>query len=300
MNESTFEGVVEDEATAEALATVLAQAEATDGTVTWSQVRESVDSEVWGRLLATDVLVATGDRFVVDDPVALRAALAAEGYEISVDRNRDSEEPAGWRPRDKAAGVGALVLAAGYQVSAIKSPVVGVMDAVLGPAAAVVPFPLLILGIALGTATVSTGLRRRLLDTDEVERTRERLQTVRDRLEGARERDDGEAIDSLEAEQRDLARSQFSVLAKSLRPMVWTMLVSIPVFLWLSWLVVSPSAAIAHATPLIPALDRIVWTARVVGPMQLWMVWYVGCQLASSLLIRRGVDRIQDRYASTL
>lgn len=291
-DDETLADLLEDDATATALAAVLARAEATDGTVTYADVQETVDAKTWGQLLAADVLVAAGDGFVVDDPAGLRAALESAGQDVSPGAQTQEGDSSGWRPIDKAAAVCALVLAGGYQVSAIEAPVVGAMNAVFGPAAAVVPFPLLVLGVALGTASVSMLLRRRLVDEDRIERHKTRMQAVRTRLQAARERGDSDAVERLTAEQRDLATDQVGVLVQNLRPMVWTMLVSIPVFLWLSWLVVSPSAAIAHATPLIPAIDRIVWTARVLGPVQLWMVWYVACQLLSTVAIRRGLDRV--------
>lgn len=302
MDESQLDALLEDDAVSAALATVLSRAEATDGTVTYAEVRDGVDAQVGGRLLAADVLVGAGDAFVVEDPVALRTALEARGHDVTAAAAADAsvdetDDAAGWRPVDRVAGVCALVMAAGYQVSAIKSPLVGAIDTVLGPAAAVVPFPILVLGLAFGTATVSTVLRRRLVDTDAIDRQKERLQTVKERLQAARDRDDRATVERLEAEQRDLARQQLGAITRSLRPMAWSMLVTIPVFLWLSWLVVSPSAAIAHVTPFLPMLDRIVWTTRVVGPMQLWMVWYVACQLTSTLLLRRGLDRLEGRDA---
>lgn len=295
MDESTLEDLLEDEPTAAGAAAVLARAEATDGTVTWSEVSDVVDAPVWGRLLAADVLVEVGEAFVIDDPTALEGWLEAQGYDISADAAATNDGQDGWRSIDKAAGVGALVLATGYQVSAIETPVVTAMDAALGPVAAVVPFPILVLGLAAGTATLSTVLRRRLVDREAIKRQKDRAKQVKDRLRDARDRNDDTAVDRLEAEQWDLAKGQLGTLTRSLRPMVWTMLVTIPVFLWLSWLVVSPSTAIAHATPLIPAIDRIVWSTRVLGPMRLWMVWYVVCQLTSTLAIRRGLDRLPDR-----
>lgn len=295
MDESTIDALVADEATASALGTVLARAEATDGTVTWADVSDDVDAATWGRLLATDVLVDAGGVFVVDDPVALRNALTAAGYEVETDQPVSDTATGNWRARDKVAGVAALVMAAGYQVQAIEEPIVGAVDAVLGPAAATVPFPLLVLGLAVGTATVSTGVRRWLVDSDGRKRLQKRMKRVRTQLRAAKERGDQQAIDRLEDERVDLMRDQFGLLVRTLRPMAWTMLVTIPVFLWVSWLVASPSTALVYATPFVPAIDRITWTARVVGPLQLWMLWYVACQLGSTLLVKRSFDRLRAR-----
>ncbi len=300
MAATSLEALVETDSTAAGLATVLARADAGDGTVTWDRVSDAMAPETWGRLVASDILIEAGDAFVVNDLPAVRRALDDAGIEITAQpptKTTDDTE-GGWRTVDKAAGVGALVLMSGYQVDAVQAPVVAALDAVLGPVAAVVPFPILVLLLALGTATVSTVVRRQLLDQDRIDRQKERLKQVQRRLEAARDRGDEAAVERLEAEQLDLTKAQFGQFTRMLRPMAWTMLVTVPVFLWLSWLVVSPGSALVHAAPLIPVVDRLSWTARVVGPMRLWMVWYFACTLLSNVAVKRGIGHVSDRLSA--
>jgi uncharacterized membrane protein (DUF106 family) len=273
----------DDPELADALATVLDRAERGDGTVTWDDVRDDVTSREWARLLQSGHLVAAGDAFVVDDPTAVRAALDAS------DDATDTDDS--WSVADKAAGVCALTLMAGYQVTAIRDVVAGTLDVFLGPLQAVLPFPVVVGVLAVGTAVVSTTIQHRLQDTDEMARHRARLKRVSEQLSAARDRGDDEAVDRLQARQRELVGDQLGMLTTMLRPMVWTMLVVVPGFLWVSWLVVAPAQAIAPTATVFPMLGRVVWTARVFGPLQAWTLWYIGWSLVTSLSARKLLAR---------
>lgn len=293
MDDSALNSLIEDEASRRALARVLTHAENGDGTVTYAAVNDVIEAETWGRLLKTGALIPVDSVFVIDDPPAVRDALEKANIEAPAGSGQTSTgtDESAWRPVDKLAGVGALTLVAGYQVSAIKSAIVGPMDLVLGPLAGLLPFPLLVIVLATVVALVSTGVRRQLLDQEQMDAQKERLQQVQDRLSAARQRGDDAAVERLTDRQQDLMRDQLGLMKNTFRPLVWTMFVTVPVFLWLSWFVMNPAGAIVTAAPVIPVIDQIVWSARLVGPMQIWMVWYFMSSLASNLLVKRTTSR---------
>lgn len=299
MDDTALQSLVADDASGQALAYVLARAEADDGTVSYDAVSDAVAPETWGRLLTTGALVPTHDAFVIDDPPAVRAALGEVDIEETTNPEQDITETdnSAWSTADKLAGVSALGLMAGYQIPAIKSVIVGPMDLVLGPVAGMLPFPLLVVVLATVTALVSTGVRRQLLDEDRMNAHKERMQHVRDQLTAAKQRGDDAAVERLTDRQQELMLDQLGMFKQMFRPMVWTMLVTVPVFLWLSWFVVNPSGAIVSAAPILPMVDRIIWGARLVGPMQVWMVWYFVSSLTSNLLVKRATTRLLDRPA---
>ncbi|WP_226022639.1 DUF106 domain-containing protein [Halomicrobium salinisoli] len=304
MDDALRDRLRDDPALARALAVALDRAEAGDGTVTWATVGDALDAEQWGRLLAADLLVPAGDRFVVADPTAARAVLddcdvepgaaeaAASDDPSAVEGTADTDDATSWTRRDKVAGVASLALMASYQFAPARDAVGQAMHAVLGPVEAALPFVATVALLAVATTVVTTALQRRLRDAERMERVKERMEDVRERLSAARERGDEAAVERLEAEQRDLLTDQFAAMKGLLRPMAWTVLVTAPVFLWLSWLVAAPAAAITPAATVFPFLGRVAWTARLVGPVQAWMVWYVGCSLLSSLTLRRVADRV--------
>lgn len=313
MVDRSLRDLAADPETATALAVVYETAEAGDGTIHWEDVRGELDAEQWGRLLGEGALLPAGDRFVIDDPTQVEAILAeddgadgddsadiegvpAEGDDSNTDIVDASEhdDVSGWTSADKLAGVVALCLMGGYQVPAIRDAVAGTVDVALGSIVGTVPFPALVLGLAVVVAVTSTGVRRYLggdgaSGTDEL---RERMESLREDLRAAREREDEAAIERLEAEQREAMTEQFVGLKLQFRPLVWTMLLTIPVFMWLTWLTVDPTGAIASASTFIPVFGEIVWTARVVGPVQAWILWYGLCSLLASVATRRTIDRL--------
>ncbi|MFC5970295.1 DUF106 domain-containing protein [Halomarina salina] len=240
-----------------------------DGPLQYDDVRDAVEAEQWGRLLADGTLVPDGEGFVLADEAADR----------------------GWSSADKAAGIGALCLLAGYQVGPLGSFVGSTLNVALGPVQAALPFAVVVLGLAVATAGVSTAVRRRM-GGDVSPPDRERLRDLDERLDAARERGDDAVVERLEARKKALAREQFAALKAQFRPLVWTMLVTVPVFLWLSWLVASPAAAVTPVAPMYPLVGRVVWTARVLGPIQAWMAWYFVCSVVAGTTLRRTVDRV--------
>lgn len=297
MEDSELQLLVSDERTARALATVLARAENGDGTVRWELVSETIEAETWGRLVSSGVLVATGDAFVIDDPPAVRKALEDAGFPVEGNavESEDIEVPSGWRPVDKLAGVCSVALMGGYHASTIKSTVANSVDLILGPVAGVLPFPAVVTLLAVTIAVISTVVRRRLVDQEYMSAHKKQMQQVKERLKAAKERGDEAAVERLSDRQEEMMRKQLGLLKHNLRPMAWTMLVTVPVFLWLSWLVVAPNVAVGTSTPALPVVGRMVWTARVVGPMKVWMVWYIGNMLVSSLVVKRTMNRVAGR-----
>ena len=288
----------EDDAFAAALATVLDRAEAGDGTVSWADVNDAVPAEQWGRLLGSGTLVATHGGFVVDDPDGVRAAVAARDDPVpdpgevfgDVSDGADDADAGGWSTADRVAGVGALGLVASYQVPVARDAIGGSVHALLGPVEATLPFGLTIAVLAVLTSVVSTTLRSRLTD-DRREAVSDRMEAVSEQLRRARDRGDDAAVERLQARRRELLGEQFGAMKRMVRPMVWTMLVTVPVFLWLTWLTVNPAAAVTPAAQVLPLAGRVVWTARIVGPMQVWMAWYLVCSVVSNVAGKRAVRR---------
>lgn len=300
MADRSMRDLAADPETAAALVVVYETAESGDGTVRWTDVREEIDAEQWGRLLGDGVLLSVGGRFVIDDPTAVEAVLSerderspadAEGVVTGSESDTEADaESGGWTTADKLAGLVAISLMGGYQIPAIRDAVAGAVDVVLGPTVGTLPFPALLFCLAAAVAVTSTSVRRRL-GGGEMGDIRERTDSLREDLRRAREREDDATIERLEARQRELVSEQFGAMKLQFRPLVWTMLLTIPVFMWLTWLTVDPVGAVVSASTFIPMLGEIVWTARVVGPVQAWILWYAFCSLVASVATRQTLDR---------
>ena len=286
----------DDERMADALAAVLHRAESGDGTVSWGAVRGEVAPEQWGRLIETGTLIDVGGTFVIDDPVAVEAALESHRTETA-DGPGEVGGPTddGWSTYDKAAGLCSLALMSGYYLPGVRNTIGPAVDVVLGPAEALLPFSALLVLLSLTTGVASSVLQLKLVDRGRMERYQDRMKDVQARLKRARERGDEDAVDDLRGEQTDLMADQLGMFTSQFRPMVWSMLVTVPVFLWLSWLILSSPHALASTTVFVPVVGNIAWTAKIVGPVQLWLVWYMVGTLSFGTASRR---LLRDRLAA--
>jgi len=300
MDETLRERLDGDDALADAAAAVLDRAESGDGTVAWSDVSGAVPAEQWGRLLESELLVATDAGFVVDDPDAVRAAVGdRDGAGTDPETaDADDADSGGWSAADKLAGVAALGMMASYQVPMARDTIGSTADIFLGPVEAALPFGATLALLAVVTTVVSTTMRRRLMDGNPQEVAQERLETVKERLDAARERGDDEAVERLQSRQQELMLEQLGAMKRMLRPMVYAMLVTIPVFLWITWLTVNPAAAITPAAQVLPIAGRVVWTAKLVGPLQVWTVWYIACSLVSNVAGKRVAKKVGPAVAT--
>lgn len=288
----------------EALSVVYEAAESGDGTVEWSDVSHQLDQEQWGELLRTGALMEAGDRFVIDDPVAIESHLRDSGElpttsETIADTSQPSIEPedtgesndsGGWSQPDKLAGVGAATLMAGYHVTEIRAVVGPTVDMLLTPLQAVLPFYLIVLLLATGTGVVSTVFQSRMMDYSQMQLQQNRMDEVQERLEAAKERDDKEAVERIQEEQMEIMTGQLGSFTQMLRPLAWTMLFTAPVLLWLYWLMLSPTQALTSTGMVFPILGKIAWTARVIGPIQAWLLWYSICSITSRQFIQKAFN----------
>jgi len=274
------------EAMTDALGEVLAVAEE-QGAVTWSDVSDDITSGEWGRLIESGLLVdADGEGFVVEDPEAVREAL--EAADAAPDEDDDDE---GWSQWDKLAALGTVGLFAGYSINSIRDAIGGTIDLALGPLANVLPFYVLILVLAVFTGATSSILQDQMMDMSGMGDHQEKMEQIKERRKKAKEEGDDEALDRIEQEQMELMTDQLGMFKQQFRPMVWIMLINIPVFLWIYWMVFGPGLTVGSPVITLPIFGEVAsWRDGLVGPMQAWIVWYFLCSLSFTQVIRKALD----------
>ena len=194
----------------------------------------------------------------------------------------------GWTVYDKLAGAFALVLMTGYYLTPVQSAVVATLDVVLSPLATLVPVSVFLFGLAGATGLYSTALQLLLQDSDAMERLQERMKTLQGKLQSPPDDD----ADALGDDQRELMRSWMTMLKLQFRPMVWSMLLTIPVFRWIRWAMVNPAAATIPVALSLPVVGHVALTATLVGPVKVWLVWYLGGSISFSFVSRRVLSRV--------
>ena len=256
------------------------------GTVTWSDVSDDISSGEWGRLIESGLLVdADGEGFVIEDPDAVRDALD------EADAEGDDDDDGGWSQWDKLAGLATIGLFAGYSINSIRDAIGGTVNIALGPLAEVLPFYVLILVLAVFTGATSSILQDNLMDMSGMGDHQEKMKEIKERRKAAKERGDDEALDRIEEEQMELMSDQMGMFKKQFRPMVWIMLINIPVFLWIYWMVFGGILSVQAPVITLPLFGEVEsWQQGIAGPMQAWIVWYFLCSLSFTQVIRKALN----------
>jgi uncharacterized membrane protein (DUF106 family) len=272
----------------DALSTVLDVAEE-QGTVTWSDVSDDISSGQWGRLIEKGLLVdAGGAGFVVDDPDGVRDALDEADPAPS---DGDGDGDVSWTKYDKIAGLGVLGLFAGYSLPSIRARIGGVVDIFMGPLDAALPFYIVIMVLAMMTGMYTTILQDALMDTSVMGNYQEKNKELQKRRKRAKEAGDDEELEKIREEQMEMMSENVGMFKAQFRPMVWIMLLTIPVFLWLYWMVLDVGITASEPVMVLPLVGEVAtWRTAVVGPVQVWLVWYFLCSMGFNQLLRKALN----------
>ena len=294
----------EDPAMADALETVLDRTNGGTDEVEWKDVRDDLTSGQWGRLIEKGVLTDGTAGFTVADPDSVKAAVDWDGAGATTtapatgtdtDAAEEAPDDSGWSSWDKIAALATVGLFAGYSLSSVRSVIGGAIDVFLGPLDVLLPFYIVILVLATFTGFYSTLLQAHLMDMDTISKYQDRMKDIQERQKAAKEAGDDEALEQIREEQMDAMGDQLGMFKAQFRPMVWIMLLTIPVFLWMYWkilpggsgAIVGPEGTVVM--PFVGPLDD-GWTQGVVGPVQAWIVWYFLCSMAITQVIRKSLN----------
>ena len=196
-----------------------------------------------------------------------------------------------WTVYDKLAGLLALALMTGYYLAPVQGLVAMPLNVVLSPLSTFVPVSILLFGLAGTTGLYSTTLQLLLGDSERMERLQEHIKTLQKRLSSPTE-EDGAGTDTLADEQSELLRSWLAMVKLQFRPLAWSMLLTVPVFLWIRWAMANPAAATIPLALSLPVVGHIALTATLVGPVKVWLVWYIGGSISTRFVSHRVLSRV--------
>jgi len=270
----------------EAVTVVLDQLDDPDDELRWADVSDSLTSGQWGRLIQENVLVSGTTGFAVAKPERLREQLHGEpADQVSF----EAIETKSWSRYDKLAGLTAIAFFAGYWNNGIRDVIASIDNVALEPLLSLFPFHVVVLILAIITGLYSTLLQSKLMDQDAMQAYQERMSEITDREEAARERGDDEALEAIQEEKMEAAKDQLGMFKLQFRPMVWIMLLTIPVFLWLRWKVRGGHLGSTHGL-VVPLAGHVSYQQGLLGPMPTWIVWYFVCSVASRQIIQKTLN----------
>ncbi|MFP8954150.1 DUF106 domain-containing protein [Natrialbaceae archaeon A-arb3/5] len=296
--------VREDASMMDALEAIRETADENGGEVHWQDVSDELTSGQWGRLIEKGVLIDGDEGFEIADRDAYDEALDGDGETAVPDVDIDTEASQ-WSQWDKLAAVGSVLLMIGYWLDSVRNTVGGTLDLLLGPLDAALPFYAVILSVALLTGLYSTLLQANLMNPEVIGKYQERMKSmqdkqkdVRERKKEAEERDASDAeIERLENELEEVREEQMEAMADNLgmfkeqfRPMVWIMLFTIPLFLWMYWKILDGHVSETEMMMVMPILGEISLDEGILGPMWAWIIWYFLCSMGFTQLLRKALN----------
>ena len=279
--------VKEDAEMEAALEYVLERAD--EGSVAWGDVSDELTSGQWGRLIEMGLLTdSDGEGFDVADPEGVRSALEDDELELPEAPDTDSS----WSKWDKMAAVGSVSMFAGYTFSSVRDPLASTLDIVLGPLLELLPFFAVVMVLALFTGMYSTLLQSNLMDMEVMGAYQSRMKEIQERRKEAKERGDDEELERIQDEQMEAMADNLGMFKEQFRPMVWIMVLTIPVFLWMYW-AVGFRGGTAHyelTGVVLPMAGEVGWTQSLLGPIQTWIVWYFVCSMCFTQILRKALN----------
>ena len=293
-----LESVLDNPAMREAVSVVFERSNGGNEELQWGDVEDALSSGQWGRLIETEVLVSGGTGFAFANPERVEETLKEHSHLSDATDDVDEIESESWGWYDKAAGVAALALFTGYWNTGIRDLIASFDNIVLAPITDMFPFYAVIIFLAVVTGFYSTVLQSRLMDYEKMQAYQERMNELKERKEAAKERGDDEALEQIQEEQMEAAGDQLGIFKLQFRPMVWIMLITIPVFLWLRWKVRGGHLGVGETGMVVPLAGAVSWQEPLLGPMSTWIVWYFLCSMASRQIIQKTLN-IQTSSASS-
>ncbi|MFB6312310.1 MAG: DUF106 domain-containing protein, partial [Salinirussus sp.] len=120
----------------------------------------------------------------------------------------------------------------------------------------------------------------------------EKNKELRERRKKAKERGDDEALQEIQKEQMAMMSENAGMFKAQFRPMVWIMLLTIPVFLWMYWMILD--VGVGGATDVVMVLPLVGevtgWQMGVIGPLQAWILWYFVCSMGFAQIMRKALN----------
>ena len=281
----------EDPAYEGALAAIQRELDGKDS-IEWSDVEEDITSGQWGRLIQLGILeeADNADGYVLYDETEVESNVdvSAESAFPMVGKAEDNEddEESDWSYYDIIAVVIAGFFMLGYAYTPIRNVVGSTLHLAFGPIDAVLPFFGVIGIVATGTAVYTSVLQSRLMGDSQMQEMQEKMSKLKERRKEAKERGDEQALNRVDQQQKEMMSKYPSMMTKQFRPMLWIMTLTLPIFLWVFWVVQSGQIGVGEQTIVLPMVGETSWTDSV-GPLKTWIVWYLLISLGMSQVFQK-------------
>jgi len=173
----------------------------------------------------------------------------------------------------------------------LRNPVGQAMNYVLGGLvySLYVPLFITILLLSVITGSYSSLLLNRFVDQDQVKQSQAKMRDFQKVYREAQLAGDQSKLKKLEKERAEVMELSMDVQAQTMRPMPYILIISLPLFGWLSYTMLSVSSwpsQVSH-TMTFPYFGTLAYNQGVILTFPVWLVWYLVCSLVFTQVIRK-------------
>jgi uncharacterized membrane protein (DUF106 family) len=174
-----------------------------------------------------------------------------------------------------------------YTVPWLKDGVGQAIDAVFSPLVTTfaIPFYILIVILSAFTGLYSSTIQKYTIDYDKMTESQERMKEFQAEYREAQLSQDEKKIKKLEARKDRLMKEQMEMSQQQFKPMIYIMVLTIPIFFWLLYRLAQTTSTITLPYYGMHALtDPIIWVIPA------WILWYMICSITISQVIRKALN----------
>lgn len=164
-----------------------------------------------------------------------------------------------------------------------KNLIAVIVNMLVAPFAAQMPFYMVLMVVSIVITVFSTLVQKYKIDGDLVKRVNEKNRVIQKELREAQLSGNKNKLKKLEESRMSLLEDQAKVSKQQLRSTGYTVLVSIPLFIWINWYLGTQPVSLAMDFPL---LGAHLWTDMLVI-VPYWALWLTICSIAVGFIIRK-------------
>ena len=151
-----------------------------------------------------------------------------------------------------------------------------------------VPMFITILLLSVITGAYSSLLLNRFVDQDKVKDSQATMKEFQKEYRAAQLAGDKGKLKKLEPRRAEVMELSMEVQSQTMKPMPYILIISLPIFGWLSFIMYSSSlSSYVPTTITLPYFGQLAYTHGVVLGMPVWLIWYLICSLVFTQVIRK-------------
>jgi uncharacterized membrane protein (DUF106 family) len=181
----------------------------------------------------------------------------------------------------------AVALIFSYSIPGFRETVGEALNVILGPLAEALPLFMVIIVLSAITAIYSSLIQKYTIDYEGMQETQEKMKAFQKEYREAQLSGDDKRVKKLDAKRDKMMKDQLEMSQQQFKPMAYILILSVPIFFWLSFSLTNYSETLSITMPFFGA---VTLATNVLGPVPAWILWYMICSLTISQVVRKSLN----------